>query len=305
MYVIGVDGGGTKTKAVLVDQHGKVIDEFNGGATNPHAVSFSVVKQTLYKILDYFVSRFPQDSIKAICLGVAGVHLPSERQAITDLIVAYATAHTLSLQVHVQSDAEIALAAGHDQIAGTIVIAGTGSIVYGVTPQGNILRAGGWGAILGDTGSGYEIGLHALQAVMRSRDGIIGSTLLTKEIMSVYNISRIENLRNIVYKDGFGKKEIASLAKTCIATAEQGDLIATQILKRGAAGLADLTDALFRKDSSLQELPVFMTGSMFIHAVIFRTHFEKLLQTKGRTNLQLLTKPPAYGAAKIALSLLT
>lgn len=296
MYFIGIDGGGTKTKAVLMDQNGEILDSIETKGTNPKSVPGDEVQARLYNLLDHFYSRFPKANIQAIGAGMAGVYEEHEKSQIKQWLQHDAD----SPPVYVTNDAEIALAAGAGDNCGIVVISGTGSIVYGITREGKTMRAGGWGPILGDAGSGYDIGLQTLQAVMKSYDGIIQATQLTDLILQQYQLSAITELRDRMYKPHVGKQEIAAFAQICIEAAANEDQAAVQIIQRAADELADAALAVVRRHPRFKQETIVLHGSIFHFSEHFRRHFIKRLKTEHVNRIQLLHRAPACGAALLA-----
>lgn len=125
--------------------------------------------------------------------------------------------------VWVVSEGEIALMATLGHTHGVLCISGTGSIVYGFTLEGERYRAGGWGHLLGDEGSGYRIGQRALQVVMQSYDGVLPPTRLTPLLLKKLKLRDISELKTRVYQMDWGKTETASIARLAIEAAESGD----------------------------------------------------------------------------------
>lgn len=268
--------------------------------TNPKSVPLAQVKERLFRLLDYFCMHYPSEHIQAIGLGMAGVFHEQEKKHIQHILQDY----PVQRPVYITDDAEIAIAAGTGDKYGMVVISGTGSIVYGIAYNGLRFRTGGWGPVLGDFGSGYDIGLKTLQAAMKSYDGVIGPTLLTSLIVKEYGLKTIADLRNIIYTPELGKQSIAAFAKLCIKAAEQEDPTALQIITEVAADLAELTLVLIRKHPDFVQLPIVLHGSIFNHSPLFQNQFIGPIQAKGITNIRLLSCPPAYGASQLARNLL-
>jgi N-acetylglucosamine kinase-like BadF-type ATPase len=306
-YIIGIDGGGTKTEGVLTDNNGILLDRYITGATNPHAVTFEKTQERLAEILDHFFSRFEPSgaSCRAICLGLAGVSREIERVQIRDFLHNYTAQHEIDVRSFIRNDAEIAMMAAAEDPFGIIVISGTGSIVYGLTPDGHHYRVGGWGHLLGDEGSGYAIGLKTLQAVMQSFDGVIAETMLTGMIMERHSFSGIDDLKAYIYQPNIHKQHIAEFASLCIQAGEQGDSVAIRLLETAAQDLAVLTLALRRKDPWLAQAPIALSGSMFKHSHFYQQSFERCIKWESpQTSFLLSYRSAAEGAARLALHLL-
>ncbi len=299
--VIGIDGGGTKTEIVVIEQDGTPVFHFTGGATNPHSVTFPVAQNNLAAIMEDAIRQCANlgAAIQSVALGLAGVATDEERQKFYHLIQKL-TVNEQPLIV-VTNDAEIALMAVMQERYGVVVISGTGSIVFGITPSGTLHRAGGWGHLLGDQGSGYDIGLQTLQAVMKSHDGLLPPTELTSLIIKKYKLSSIVDLRAYIYQPQIKKQDIAAFAAICIAAAEQGDVVATEIIQHAASELASLTKRLITRDNEFASPAIGVTGSIFKHSALFRDLFSQLINDSTSISIQYSDNSPAYGAALLAL----
>lgn len=304
-YTIGIDGGGTKTEAVLADSRGAVVHRMAFGATNPHAVSFETAEMRLAETAEAmfaFADSLPdRPAIAAICLGVAGVSRSDEIARIAGSVSSQLAAHGRSARVFVRNDADIALMAAHGKPSGLIAIAGTGSIVYGVAEDGSRFRVGGWGHLLGDEGSGYAIGQRTLQAVMQSFDGVLPETTLTPLVLRKCGLASSDELKGYVYRPAFGKPEVAAFAELCIEAEEAGDAVAASILKRSAEELAVSVLTIRRKHPDFAQAPVGAAGSMFRHSAYYRACFAARHDAETETApLVMSDRSPALGAAHLA-----
>ena len=168
-YVIGVDGGGTKTEAVLVDTMGNVLSRVRGGSSNFQALGPDKLKEVLSSLLHEILRKatVPVSNVSKIYLGLAGAGRESDQQEIRQI---FSDTEFKGL-IEVNSDAIIALAGAFSNQPGIILIAGTGAICFGKNSQGDIIRSGGWGYLLGDEGGGYYIGKRAIIASLKDFDG--------------------------------------------------------------------------------------------------------------------------------------
>lgn len=304
-HFIGFDGGGTKTEMLVVDAQQQEIYRAIGGASNPKAVGPTLAVAPICKLLDDWFNGQPKhESCRGICLGIAGVATTAEREELSRLVSEHLRNHgEKPIPVYVTNDAEIGLMAGLRSHTGIIAIAGTGSIVYGITAEGHHHRAGGWGHILGDKGSGYDIGLTALQSVMSAFDGLLPPTMLTELILEQCGLASPSDLRTHIYSQPFHKGTIASYAATCIQAAKLGDAAALKIIRTAAEALADLTSAVRLRDASLTDAAIAITGSIFEHSEVYRSHYIEYLSRHPMLSapvVKLSTERPVFGAALIA-----
>lgn len=305
----GIDGGGTNTDAAIISDSGDTLAEFRGGATNPHSVPFKEAMLELHRVLDQLFQseKGALSNCEGICLGMSGVDTIQERQWIADTIQDYMKKNrrqdAADCQVWVVSEGEIALMASIGQTHGVLCISGTGSIVYGFTPEGERYRAGGWGHLLGDEGSGYRIGQRALQAVMQSYDRILPPTELTPLLQQKLDLPNLIDLKQLVYQSGWGKTHTASIARLVIEAADAGDNVARILIADEAQLLADTAKALITRHNSFPSAPFVLSGSMFRYSALFRDTFvHKLSESYGALNFVCRehAPTPAVGAAQLA-----
>lgn len=310
MYMyIGIDGGGTKTEAVALGLDGSVLGSYVGGSTNPYAVTFEKAAEELENVMDCLLNPLNHLPVicNGICLGMSGISSEQEKEAMTAHLLAYQEKRKLRFPIAMKSEADISLMAAIERNYGVLVISGTGSNTYGLTPEGKQYRVGGWGHYLGDEGSGYEIGLQTLKAVIRSYEGLLPETLLTDMINEALGFDHITDLKAYIYQPSIVKADIAAFAQPCIRAAEAGDSVAAGIITKQAIALVDTTIALIDKDPFLAGTDVVMTGSIFNHSALFRefycallsNHYPGLTFTQADNN----SKSPAAGAAMLARKL--
>ena len=307
-YVIGIDGGGTKTEALVLSEDGRVRNGFTGGAANPRAVTFETASQNIAQLLDQVFAEpeLEPNSCTAVCLGLAGVDSPDERMQMRQFIENYRNERGLPFAIQITNDAQIALTASLGSDCGIIVISGTGSIAYGWTPEGKAYRTGGWGHLLGDEGSGYDIGSSVLKAVMHAYDGLNPPTALTGMIMDAYGFGAITDLKSYIYAPHIQKSDIAKFAEFAIRAAEDRDETAERIIRQAAEKLAETAAALVRKDSWFATCDLVTSGSIFAHSDLFaKTFAERLKPLAPGIRLQPSSRKPAYGAALMARRLQT
>src|SRR5690349_12879247 len=233
MHVLGIDAGGTKTVCLLADESGTILSEARGPGANLHAAGELAVEKVLHDVMERAIGDRAIVPA-AICLGIAGVDRDDEAQVVRAMMrrIGYKS------RIVVVNDALIALVAGAGDNPGVVVIAGTGSIVYGRNAAAEAARAGGWGHMIGDEGSGYWIGREALAAVMRAADGRGPTTLLGGEILAHFGVDDESRLPRIVYDREQPRMSVAALGPIVERAAELGDAVATRILERAVDELA-------------------------------------------------------------------
>jgi N-acetylglucosamine kinase-like BadF-type ATPase len=204
----------------------------------------------------------------------------------------------------VVNDAEILLAAGAPAGAALALVCGTGSIVYGRTEDDRLVRAGGWGYLFGDEGSGYAIGAAALRAVMWAEDGRGGPSLLTDLILERRNLEAAQELISSIYGAESPRAEIAGLADLVERAAMLNDAVARSILDQAAHDLALTVQAAYRKLGNTP-VPMVLTGGTILNSVHFSYAFRQACTELGLAFSMLKEVPePAEGALLLARRLL-
>lgn len=300
-YVIGIDGGGTKTLLKIADLNGKLLAVSEGGPSNINSMEMETVVNTLGELIDSGIKKIGEvkENCCCLCIGSAGVDRPEEQKIMKDIIKSLG----ISNEVIATNDAETALYGGVSGGEGIILISGTGSIGFGRNKEGQIARCGGWGHILGDEGSGYDIGKKALTAITRSYDGREKETLLTSLILKKLNLAKADDLIYYVYRSGAGKKEIASLAQIVDEAYKQGDKKAEEILKGSAYELFLCIIPLVEKlGFADKDLKLALNGSVLTKNKFIYNTFKKLINDKyPLIEVINMKDDAAWGAVLIAL----
>ncbi len=298
-YVIGVDGGGTKTLALLGDIDGHVIARGVSGASNYNAVGFEAACVALEEAIDLAQKDHPGE-ISAICFGLAGVGRPDDIEQFQY----WAVNRFPGVTVKVVNDAEILLAIGSPTGAALALICGTGSIVYGRTTTGELIRAGGWGYLFGDEGSGYAIGVAALRAVIQEYDGRGPATVLTELVLERRGLSSPAELVRSIYGAGSPRLEVASLSDLVEQAASQGDSVALAILEEAARELSRTVAVVYPKLGTATA-PLVISGGTILHGTYLQTAFHRACETLGLTFTMVRHVPqPAEGAIQLARKML-
>ena len=205
----------------------------------------------------------------------------------------------------IANDGELVLAAGTPDGWGVGVISGTGSIVLGRHPAGEMARAGGWGHILGDEGSGYAIGIAALRAVMCAFDGRGPQTALTAPVLAHWELPSPTALVGRVYREDVGPADIAGLARLVDAAAAGGDAVARTILAGAGRDLAITVEAVVRRLALPAPTPCALAGGVLVHGAQAAAAFQAAAADLS-LNLGPITPvaEPARGAIRLAVNLL-
>jgi N-acetylglucosamine kinase-like BadF-type ATPase len=227
-YLIGLDGGGTKTKCVVTDFQFNKLYECVGGASNFLIIGTEKVSETIFSLIKESVDNLKINyyEISAVLIGTTGAGRIEDANKLKNDFTEFTKSKGIELKFFVESDARIALEGAFSGKPGSLLIAGTGSIIFGKDKSGNIYRVGGFGKLIGDEGSGLVIGRKGLQAVSKFFDGRIDKTLLADFLKNEFNISDGASLISAIYRNNF---DIASFAPNVIQAAQQNDFEALKI----------------------------------------------------------------------------
>ncbi len=288
---LGVDGGGSKTLAVIVDKTGCERGRGVAGSSNHEVVGVERAVAAIHEAVGMATTAAHADfPLTAAWLGLAGVDHPHDVDMLTPAVRSFAAT------VRMTNDAELVLSALPHQV-GVAVISGTGSIALGRDANGTLVRVGGWGHILGDEGSGFGIGCEALRCAVRAADGRGPATELLDSILRRWQLPAPESLLEYVYPT-FDKTAIAALAPLVLALARSGDPMACKIEARAANELALATMTVARRlDFVAGSLPVACGGGVLLHEERLRALVARRIARVWNVE-QVLVEEPASSAAR-------
>jgi N-acetylglucosamine kinase-like BadF-type ATPase len=266
-YVIGVDAGGTKTSAAAFDLKGCRLAVHQAGPGNG-TVDFSQAAANILSAVEGCIGKIHGRCV-FLCIGMAGLDPLTGPGKLTELLT-----NRFGIECEVRSDAALALAAVHCGGDGLLVVSGTGSIAYG-RKSGTVLRRGGWGHILGDSGSGYDIAIRAITAALQDFDDGLPDSQMALSLCARAGVGRLRALVEQVYREG--KESIAALAPVVAESASAGDTRACVILRDAGSSLADLAAALNAR-LALPNPRVALAGGILEHMQPVRASFMQRLQ---------------------------
>ena len=302
--VLGIDGGGTSTVALLAARApgGWVtLGRGESGPSNCHTVGTAAALAALDAATDraFAAAGRARRPVRAACLGLAGAGRPDDQEIVRE----WAVRVKLADAVEVIEDAALLLAAGTPAGVGVAVVAGTGSMAFARGADARTARAGGWGPLLGDEGSGYAVALAGLRAAARAADGRAPATPLTDRLLAAFGLTRPQELVGAVYR-GNDRAALAALAPLVLDAADAGDPVADGIVREAACELAAAAAAARSLDLG-DTFPVALAGGL-LAAPGYRERFLAALAARGLTAAPVALVPePAEGAVKLALDAIT
>jgi len=285
-YYLGIDGGGSTTRAVLADARGEAVATARAGSLNYRAAGIETARESLQSIVQQIAQP-----VRAAFIGNAALAGPAPENELRALCEGILEPEFLAMD----SDLFIALEAMGTQGPCAVAIAGTGSMAAGrAGADMPIVHTGGWGWLLGDEGSGFYIAREGLRAGLRGHEGSGPATSLTGEMCGHFGASKPEELLDIFYHPPKGPREVAAFAREVLASE---DPVARGIVGRCAADFARTVEALLRNLPKNTQLGLW--GGMFQLSGAYRAAFCAAL---GR-DANLLPMAPEWGAVRAAMKL--
>jgi glucosamine kinase len=261
-FLMGVDGGATKTLAAVLDLRERTLHLGHGASSNADAVGARAATASLMNATDEAIGRagIAHEQIDAAVLAIAGTD--------TGAVAAHVRESRPDSWV-VVNDVVGAWAAATGAQPGVGTISGTGSNVFGVGADGRAWRAGGWGHVLGDEGSGYWLAVQSIKATLSDRDRSGPETALSTAVVDFFGVQSVEALATLVYSKPLTKGEIAAFAVETARVAQAGDAVACGLYERAALELSRQVGAVVEQTGLAGEFPIGLIGSVFKAGALF------------------------------------
>jgi len=296
--VCGVDGGGTSTRVVLLEETGRILGQGTSGPGNLRDVGAVVLRKHVREawLAAWQAADAEPRQVAAAFFGVASVATPADRETVRSIGLDL----RLSGDVTVDHDLAASLAGGLGGRPGITVIAGTGSSCFGRGQDGATWMAGGWGSFLDDRGSAFDLGRGALVACTRAHDGRGPETLLSALVRQELELGTWRELLARIDAQGMSRSEVAALAPLVTAAAEEGDSAALAIIDAGTSELGHAVLTVATR-LALEDPLVVATGGLPEHAPTWKAAFQSAVTS--RLPAAKLVEPalsPVLGAALLA-----
>ncbi len=290
MVFIGADGGGTKTVLVACDETGNLLGKAECPGVNYNAIGKDAARENLKQGVDRLLSDIGASAYECLCVGLSALDEPASYEETLSFAGGAFDPDKLLLL----SDAYVALAGATGFAPGIMIISGTGSMGTALDEKGNELVAGGYGFLLGDPGSGFDIGRRAFLAAVRAEENGYKTALLAI-VKAHFGVPSLRKAIPILYGQDFAPSDLAALAQSVDEAARQGDHEAIKILKEAGRALSELVFSLIYQAGAL--LPIYCYGSVLTKSeTVFSAFSEEVM---GRFPFAKIGKPrmsPAMGA---------
>lgn len=299
---LGVDGGGTQTRAVLADEAGRVHRSAQAGSANRNHHSRDEVRRTLQALFQETLTGLPSGSaLSALFLGMSGISTEADRQELRGILHEIPEIGS-EVRVGVENDTLAGLTGGLSGRPGLALIAGTGSACFGRSADGTHLLCGGWGALADDIGSAPWIGLQALRAAVRAEDGRQLPTALQGIVFEFLGLGEPRQLIRRVHNHGLERADLGRIAPLVAAAAQSGDAAAESILREAASGLSEMVRVTAHRLFGQSPCEMILVGGLALSGPPFQP---MLIERIHRDCPPVLIRdpelPPALGAVLLAM----
>ena len=279
--VLAIDGGGSRTRCLAIDQQGHVVSQAETGPSNHLLVAEQVVVRSLDDAIDQSLSKgnLDREAVACISAGLAGVDFDGAGASQMEGLL-----NRLGFEnLVVNGDMIIAHAGALQLRPGVVALAGTGSVVLGVGADGKRVKVGGWGPIFGDEGSAYRIGEMSLRAAARAYDRSGPDTALMNAVLKALRLTEFRETVARIYAEGMEPREIAALSRVAYDVAEAGDPVARAIFFQAGDELAESVVAAIRQLKLDPEIIVSYQGSVIDSCYLLRERFQDQLKQRMPT----------------------
>lgn len=297
--ILGIDGGGSKTRALVADQQLNILGSASAGASNINTVGAAAATAALGVAVAAALAeaRITGDAISAACIACAGAQSPLVRAELEN----WFRAQRMTERFSVVADVEPVLAAGTPEGWGIALIAGTGAVGFGRAPGGPTLQVSGWGPLLGDEGSGYDLARQALRLATQTADGRADAHALLQAILAFWDLPEPRALIDYLYRKPIVPAEIAELTRPILALAGTGDVHARALIDATADELVRVAQTLARR-LVLPGAPVALAGGLLLADAYLRAQIAAALGPAWGPFT--CVDDPAYGTLILARQML-
>lgn len=302
-YFLGIDGGGTKTSVLCVDEQSRVVGEGLSGPTNLTSTSVGAASLSLREGIRQAIENLPPEAeLVRVVMGLAGLDSEAEHESAVK-IFREVTQHFRIGELSLLNDSEIALANGSERADALILLSGTGANCVGRNQAGVRAQAGGKDFLLSDQGSGYDIGRRVLLAAVKSFDGRGPLTQLEALVCHHFEVNSVAKLKQPIYQPILTKPEVAALSTLCLTAAREGDEVSRLILDAIVEELVAYVRAVAGRLTLLaKSFDLVLAGSIALDDYILERLRPALMALAPEAKLIIPDRPPVWGAIKLALA---
>lgn len=294
-FYLGIDGGGTKTTALVGDEKGNIICKAVSGSLNYNDVGFEGARKTLSDIMEQLTNQLGSIELESAFIGCSALEGEAQPHIIEKLCKGIVSAKAIGMN----SDLYVALYSVADKAPRCVAVCGTGSMAVGTADNKSVLTAGGWGHIVGDEGSAYSISRNAIATAFKLYDSDDRSSALVKAVCDFYKVRNLPDAVEIIYSENTCKSDIASFSPVVYDLAKSGNKEAKAILSEQSEEFAATVKTLIKRMCSCETL--YLYGGVFANNSIFKELFcESVGKAYPDIVIKSLDTPAEQGALNIA-----
>lgn len=301
-YVVGIDGGGTKTVAALANLRGKILKTAKSGSSSFIKIGVRKAVSNIIEAIEKLLKNNKKAKILSTFIALAAIEENKEFKKIIKEKLSFEPkiSQIFKGKVIIDSDQIEGFRVGTDEKEGIVLIAGTGSVAHGWRREKEA-HASGWGW-LSDEGSGFWVGQKAFQAVFKDLDGRDSKTIMTNLFLKKFNVKRVEDLKRKIYLRNNLIKNVSSLSILVDEAVQKKDRIAKEILTKAGEELA-LTATTVIKELKLErvEFPLVFIGGMFKSKIVLNKAKKEIKKIAPKVKFIRPKKEPVVGAVKLAI----
>jgi len=301
-YVIGVDGGGTKTTAALSDLTGEILKTSTTGPSNLRNLGIEKATSNILKAILEVIDKIGEKEVILILLALAALEeeFKPKRKALKEILLKEPKIlKVLKGEIRVISDQVAAFRSGTDEKTGLVLIAGTGTVARGWRGEKEI-KVSGWGW-LNDEGSGFWIGQRGYEALFKHLDGRGPKTQVTELLFKQWKLKNKEELMRKIYSED-AVKNVSLISRAVNEAAKLDDKIAVSILKEAGKELAQTAISVIEKlRLENQKFPLVLVGGTFKSKIVLDVFKTKISKIAPRAQFVRPKNPPVMGVVKLAL----
>lgn len=288
---LGIDGASIRTTVIAADERGKILAKITGGSIDYKTLGMTDARKNLKNIMKELYAKIGEEDFKCVCIGSSAINSRASDKETSALTANIIEADNIILDSSIFTAMQCML----DNGPCALVISGIDSMVAARNSKGKITRAGGWGYLLGNEGSGYSIALDAIKYAIRAFEGSEQPTKILDDMIEYFNLYSPQDFRDKFFDPVTERSKISAFASRVFSCASAGDKAATDIISKHARLLAGTTKSL------IKELPadtvIGMWGGVFINNRRFRNEFSaSMIEQSADYHIELLNYPAECGA---------
>ena len=300
MFYLGIDGGGTKTKSIVIDENNHIVYEGISGPSSVDTVSFETSYSNIEQSLVDFFKVFPTATFESAFIGLGGIVFEKQKETLKAFLKNLAGIVSKT-HLYIENDMFNALFSSGSFDKGMSLICGTGMVAFGINEQGRTHKAAGWGYKEGEIGSGYSLGFSAIQYMIRAYDGRYKKDAFAKEIASQVNLKKATDIIYLLEEFHNNRTKVASLAPLVTKYANLNHPYALKIIDTATDEIALAVQAVFHELAFEHEVSLVIIGSLGLAPGVFHDKLiKKIKAISSFIHIKKAIYDPALGAALYA-----